>query len=220
MLASASDGMSASVGMALATVTVLVYTIFGGLLADAWTDLLQGIVLAVGLLVVTLLVVNGLGGIGPAFAEVEASHWALRAPGETTIEVLNRWAIPILGSVTAQELIPRIVACRSPQVAQRAAWMASMTYLLIGVLPVALGLMATQVNLGVVDAEHVLPALAGTPPADVRLRAVRRRAGVGHPVHGEQLPAGGRIHDLPQPRRAAPARDHRRRQAARRHAWA
>ena len=71
VLASASDGMSASVGIAVATVTVLVYTIFGGLLADAWTDLLQGIVLAVGLLVVTALVVNGLGGIGPAFSQVE-----------------------------------------------------------------------------------------------------------------------------------------------------
>ena len=135
-------------------------------------------------------------------------------PGRRTIEVLNRWAIPILGSITAQELISRIVACRSPQVAQRAAWMASLTYLSIGVLPVALGLMATQVNLDVVDAEHVLPELAATPPADVRLRAVRRRAGVGHPVHGQQLPAGGRIDDLAQPGRAAPARDHRARQAA------
>ncbi len=150
------------VGIAVATVTVLVYTIFGGLLADAWTDLLQGIVLAVGLIVVTVLVVNGLGGIGPALSGVDASHWAWRAPGETTIEVLNRWAIPILGSLTAQELLSRIVACRSPQVAQRAAWMASVTYLSIGVLPVALGLMATQVRLDVVDAEHVLPELAAT----------------------------------------------------------
>ncbi len=162
VLASASDGMSASVAIAVATVTVLVYTIFGGLLADAWTDLLQGIVLAVGLAVVTVLVVNGLGGVGPAFSQIEASHWEWRAPGETAIEVANRWAIPILGSITAQELISRIVACRSPQVAQRAAWMASVAYLSIGVLPVALGLMATQVNLNVVDAEHVLPELAAT----------------------------------------------------------
>ena len=113
-------------------------------------------------IVVTVLVVNGLGGIGPALSGVDASHWAWRAPGETTIEVLNRWAIPILGSLTAQELISRIVACRSPQVAQRAAWMASVTYLSIGVLPVALGLMATQVRLDVIDAEHVLPELAAT----------------------------------------------------------
>ena len=162
VLASASDGMSASVGIAVATLTVLVYTIFGGLLADAWTDLLQGIVLAVGLVVVTVLVVNGLGGVGPALSQVESSHWAWRAPGESAIEVMNRWAVPILGSITAQELISRIVACRSPQVAQRAAWMASVTYLSVGILPVALGLMATQVPMQLTDPEHVLPELAAS----------------------------------------------------------
>ena len=119
--------------------------------------------LAVGLIVVSVLVVNAMGGLGTGAREGRAratGQW--RAPGESTIEVLNRWAIPILGSLTAQELVSRIVACRSPEVAQRAAWMASGAYLSIGILPVGLGLMATQASLQVVDAEHVLPALAAT----------------------------------------------------------
>ena len=90
-------------GIAVATVTVLVYTIFGGLLADAWTDLLQGIVLAVGLLVVTVLVVNGLGGIGPALSEVEASHWAWRAPGRDD----HRSAEPVGDSRSSAPSPPR-----------------------------------------------------------------------------------------------------------------
>jgi SSS family solute:Na+ symporter len=160
VLASTSDGMSAELGIAVAAVTVLVYTTVGGLLADAWTDLVQGIVLSVGLMVVSVLVVNGAGGLGVALAQVEPSHWQWRAPGESFVEVLNRWAIPILGSITAQELIARIVACRSPQVAQRAAWSASVFYLAIGVLPVGLGLVASTMPVAVADPEHVLPALA------------------------------------------------------------
>ncbi len=160
VLASASDGISASIGIALAAGTVLVYTTFGGMLADAWTDLIQGIVLAIGLTVVTIMVASSLGGPAAALANVGPAHWALTAPGETTIEVLNRWAVPILGSITAQELVGRIVACRTPAVAQRAAWTAAFVYLSVGLMPVALGLMATQVPLGVVDAEHVLPELA------------------------------------------------------------
>jgi Na+/proline symporter len=160
VLASSSDGLSASVGIALAAGTVLVYTTFGGLLADAWTDLVQGVVLTIGLVVVTAAVVSGLGGLAPALSQIEPGHWAWRAPGESSLEVLNRWAIPVLGSLTAQELVARIVACRSPQVAQRAAWSASVAYLAIGILPVALGLIATQVPLSVDDPEHVLPALA------------------------------------------------------------
>jgi Na+/proline symporter len=162
VLASSSDGMSAGVGIAVAAATVLVYTTFGGLLADAWTDLVQGIVLTVGLVVVAALVVNGLGGLGPALSQVDPAHWQWRAPGETTIEVMNRWAIPILGSLTAQELVARIVACRTPEIARRAAWSASFAYLAVGILPVGLGLVATQVPLAVADPEHVLPALAAT----------------------------------------------------------
>jgi SSS family solute:Na+ symporter len=162
VLASSSDGMSAEFGIAVAAVTVLVYTTVGGLLADAWTDLVQGIVLSVGLVVVSVLVVNGAGGLGVALARVEPSHWEWRAPGESIVEVLNRWAIPVLGSITAQELIARIVACRSPQVAQRAAWSASVFYLAIGILPVGLGLVASTMPVAVADPEHVLPALAAT----------------------------------------------------------
>jgi Na+/proline symporter len=158
--------MSPDVGIAVAAATVLVYTTVGGLLADAWTDLLQGIVLSIGLLVVAFLVVSAAGGPGAAFAQVEPAHWQWRAPGESTIEVLNRWAIPILGSITAQELISRVVACRTPEVARRAAWAASVFYLAIGILPVGLGLVASTMPLAVADPEHVLPTLAAThlPP--------------------------------------------------------
>jgi SSS family solute:Na+ symporter len=162
VLASTSDGLSPELGIAVAAATVLVYTTVGGLLADAWTDLVQGIVLSVGLVVVAVMVVNGAGGLSVAFAQVEPSHWQWRAPGESIVSVLNRWAIPILGSITAQELIARIVACRSPEVAQRAAWSASVFYLAIGILPVGLGLVASTMPLAVTDPEHVLPTLAAT----------------------------------------------------------
>jgi Na+/proline symporter len=166
VLASTSGTMSPDVGIAVAAATVLVYTTAGGLLADAWTDLLQGIVLSIGLLVVAFFVVSAAGGPGAAFAQVEPAHWQWRAPGESTIEVLNRWAIPILGSITAQELISRVVACRTPEVARRAAWAASVFYLAIGILPVGLGLVASTMPLAVADPEHVLPTLAAThlPP--------------------------------------------------------
>jgi Na+/proline symporter len=160
VLAASSDGITASTGVALAAGTVLVYTVFGGMLADAWSDLVQGIVLGIGLLVVTVLMIQDAGGLGVALAQVPAGHFDWRAPDEGMLEVANRWAIPIVGSIAAQELVSRIVACRSPEVARRSAWMASFGYLAIGSLPVALGLMASGGSLAVSDPEQVLPALA------------------------------------------------------------
>ena len=80
----------------VATGTVLVYTALAGMLADASTIWSRAS---------CWLGLNRrdrcwssmrLGGVGPGARELSA-HWAWRAPGETTIEVLNRWAIPILG---------------------------------------------------------------------------------------------------------------------------
>lgn len=174
VLASISPDLSVETGIAVAALTVLVYTTMGGLLADAWTDLVQGLVLGAGLIVLATAVVDDLGGIAPALAGVDPARWSWRAPGESPIEVLNRWAIPVLGSLTAQELVARVIACRSPQVAQRSAWVASGLYLGVGVLPVLLGLVATQLPLRVPDAEHVLPALA-----DAHLSSIGRVLFVG-----------------------------------------
>ena len=46
---SAASGVQLEVTVAVAAAVVIAYTIFGGLLADAWTDLVQGVALIVGL---------------------------------------------------------------------------------------------------------------------------------------------------------------------------
>jgi solute:Na+ symporter, SSS family len=160
ILASASDGLSASAGVTLAAIAVLVYTVWGGLLADAWTDLLQGIVLSISLAVLTVAILHDTGGLGPALSAVEPSHWSLVAPGESLLATANRWALPMLGSLTAQELVSRIVACRSPGVARQSAGLAATGYLAVGLMPVGLGLVATGLPIQPGDPEHVLPALA------------------------------------------------------------
>ncbi|HEX6210820.1 MAG TPA: sodium:solute symporter [Methylomirabilota bacterium] len=160
VLASSSDAVSVTAGMGFAAIAVLAYTAVGGLLADAWTDLVQGVVLVVGLVALSVAVVGDLGGLSAAVAAVDSAHWAWSAPGETPLAVLNRWAIPVLGSLMAQELVARIVACRSPDVARRSAWLASGGYLFVGLMPIGLGLAATGLALSLDDAEQVLPALA------------------------------------------------------------
>ena len=160
VVASSSDGLSLTVAVTSAAVAVLAYTVFGGLLADAWTDLVQGIVLTIGLVAVSVAVVGHLGGLEAALSGVEPSRWTWVAPEESPIAVLNRWAIPVFGSLMAQELVARVVACRSAEVARRSAWLASGAYLGLGVLPVGLGLIATGLPLQLDQPEHVLPAIA------------------------------------------------------------
>jgi Na+/proline symporter len=62
--------------------------------------------------------------------------------------------------VAAQELISRVLACRSPLVARRSAIGGGALYLLVGLLPVGLGLIGLQLLPGLSDTEQFLPELA------------------------------------------------------------
>jgi SSS family solute:Na+ symporter len=150
--------LSADTGIAIAAVTACLYTAFGGLLADAYADLIQGTVLCVCLLVLTGSVVSDIGGIAPTSALLaDASRSAAREP--FSLHALNGWAVPILGSLFAQELLSRAVASSSARIARRAAISAAAIYLFVGSLPLLLGAIA-RATLPNADPEAVLSALS------------------------------------------------------------
>jgi Na+/proline symporter len=68
--------------------------------------------------------------------------------------------VPIVGSITAQELAARVLACRTPEVAQRSSLLAAGLYLVVGMIPVTLGLIGMGLLPGLDDSEAVIPALA------------------------------------------------------------
>jgi Na+/proline symporter len=75
------------------------------------------------------------------------------------LHAVNGWAVPVLGSLFAQELLSRAVASSSAQVARRAAVGAAILYLFIGSLPLVLGAIA-RATLPGADPEAVLSALS------------------------------------------------------------
>ena len=81
--------------------------------------------------------------------------------------VLEEWAIPVCGSVVATELVSRVIAARTPQLARNAALVAGGMYVACGLLPVFVGLAAGGLAPAVGDAEQFLPAVARAilPPA-------------------------------------------------------
>ncbi len=144
VLASASD-IEVTWAILLATSITIVYTTFGGLLADAITDLVQGAALIVGLLVLLFAVVGELGGPAAAIAAVDPTRVNLvTRDGASVLATIEAWAIPVLGSVVAQELVVRISASRSVAVAQRASITGGAIYLAVGLIPVYLGLVAPR----------------------------------------------------------------------------
>jgi SSS family solute:Na+ symporter len=159
---STGTALEIEAAIAIAAGFTILYTAFGGLLADAITDVIQGGVLAVGLLVLFVGVVIHLGGLADAAATVLAPRDPLASPpgDRSLLQVIEAWAIPVCGSVVAAELVSRVIATRSPQIARRSALGAAGLYLLFGSIPLFIGLVGASVVPEVADAEQIVPVVA------------------------------------------------------------
>jgi Na+/proline symporter len=155
----ASSTLGVEITISIAAAVVIVYTVSGGMLADAITDFVQGIALIIGLLILFTVVM--LNGGAEAVRAIEPERLQLFGGGNVPlIEVIEAWAIPIIGSVTAAELVARVIATRSPQVAQRSCFSAAGIYIAAGMIPVSLGLAGASLLPGLEDPEQLLPLLA------------------------------------------------------------
>jgi Na+/proline symporter len=162
VLSTTTASLDAELAIAIAAGFTILYTMFGGLLVDAITDLIQGAMLIVGLVVVLVAAVSHVGG-PPSAVEALGTVGPIQLvppAGGSALAVLEAWAIPICGSVVATELVGRVIATRSPEVARRSSLLAGGMYLVIGLVPVVVGLLGQRIVPGLADPEQLVPTVA------------------------------------------------------------
>lgn len=142
------------------TVFIVGYTFLGGLLGDVILDVFKGIMITVGLVCMTVAILTSDAFSVEQFLSMSPERFNFIAPGETLLQRMDRWAIPILGSLVAQELVSRTLAAKSAKVATRGSYIACAIYLVLGCMPVFLGLVGPMVLPNVPDREHFLTLLA------------------------------------------------------------
>jgi Na+/proline symporter len=157
MVLGASSSISADTMIVVAGAVVIVYTAAGGLLADALADLVQGVVLIVGLVVLAVAVLTG---DGPGLGAITADQLAPFSAERPLLATLEGWAVPIFGSLAAQELVAKVLAARSEVVARRSMLAATALYLAVGSIPPVLGLVAVHALPAGTDGEQALARLA------------------------------------------------------------
>jgi SSS family transporter len=162
ILSTASAGWNVELAIGIAAVFTITYTMFGGLLVDAITDVIQGVVVTIGLAVVFALVVLELGGLEGFRGALQQSQGFALLPREQMSgwAIAEEWAIPIFGSVIATELVGRIIATRTAHVARSSSLMAGAMYIMVGTIPLLIGLVAVAFPLELNHAEQVVPVVA------------------------------------------------------------
>ena len=155
------SGLELDLAIAVASAFVIGYTLLGGLMADAVTDLVQGLGLAVGLVVLWIGIMHQTGGFSESLALVDPARFnPLSAGGRSWLEVLEEWAVPVGGSMLTAEIVQRILGARSPAVARWGTLGGAAMYIGIGLIPVYLGLVGPVLAPGLADPEQVVPVLA------------------------------------------------------------
>lgn len=156
----AAGNIGVNTGIWIGAGVAILYTASGGLRADVATDFLQGLFIIVGMGVLFALVVADAGGVSPLWAQVPAHRLSLFEPGTSVWQRLDTWAVPVCGSLAAQELVSRILAARCPNTARRASVRGGGMYVLVGLMPVFLGLVGETVLPGLSEPEQFLALLA------------------------------------------------------------
>lgn len=157
---SANSSLSLIWTITIAAVLVGAYSVVGGLLADAVTDTIQGLAVMLGLIVLGWAVAEHMGGVSAGLARVQPEKLDLVEPGDGVLSVLERLAVPVCGTVVAVELISRFLGARSASVAAWGTSLGGGLYLLLGMIPIFLGLMGPIVMPGIEDPEQTVSKLA------------------------------------------------------------
>jgi len=144
----------------VAAAIVIFYCYFGGLMGDVVTDIIQGVFLIGGAVVLFLAVAQQFGGVGAMIGSIQTEQLRLVSPGESVFGRVDSWAIPVLGSLVTQEVITRFLAARNVKVARRACYSAAGLYLAVGCLPVLIGLAGAHLDIPGADGDNFIPALA------------------------------------------------------------
>ncbi len=158
---SSSAGVELTTAIVIAAVLIAGYSVVGGLLADAITDVVQGIAVIVGLVVLAYFVAGAVGGVGAGLAAIDPDRLRILTPGEEGwAGRIEKLAIVICGSLVAVELVSRYLGARSVSAASLGTFAGGTLYLVIGLIPLFLGLVGPRLLPDLKETEQSVPRLA------------------------------------------------------------
>ncbi len=156
-------GLSLEWGIVIGGSIVLIYTAAGGMWAVVLTDFVQLTVIVIGLVILLAVVLIDMGGWTSAWSSVPASKFNMLPESNdiaSWMNYLRAWFIIGIANLASQSLLQRGLSARSEKVAQNAFYIGSLGFLVIAMIPVMLGLLASVSMPGIEDRQAIIPTLA------------------------------------------------------------
>ncbi len=155
-------------GMVIGVISILIYTLFGGMWSVAVTDFVQMIVLVVGLSIIAYIAGDLAGGADKVLAYAQSKDMFRFFPEPSVKDMLFFLAAAItimLGSIPQQDVFQRVMSAKDVKAATRGPVIGGICYLLFAFVPMflvvaALVIMPEQTaELLKGDTQKILPML-------------------------------------------------------------
>lgn len=144
----AITGLSFDTGLLVCATVVTLYTFVGGMWAVSLTDLVQGIVIVAGLIVLAIFLAGEAGGLGAVWAKTDPDLLRF-LPEREPIPVVNwiaAWFTLGLGSLVSQDVFQRVNSARSERAAVSSTFLGAGLYLVFAMIPLFIALTASVLH--------------------------------------------------------------------------
>lgn len=155
-------------GMWIGSMTILVYTIFGGMWAVAITDFLQMIIIVLGMLWIGGEISGQVGGVSVVVEHAREagkfSFWP-QPDLKSIITFAAAWMTMMFGSIPQQDVFQRVQSSKSEKIAVWGSVLGGSLYFVFAFVPMFLAYSATLIDPGMVarlkasDSQMILPTL-------------------------------------------------------------
>ena len=170
---SAMAGLPFIASILIAAAIVLIYTVLGGMWGVTLTDFFQALVLIAAIVLLLPIVLGEAGGIAAVLDRLPEGRTRFLPTGGLLewLFFVQAWLVIGLGNLPGQDLMQRALSSKSERVAQWAAYFGGSLYLVVGLIPVALGLIGSVLMPGLQNPEEIVPrlAMAYLPPVGLAL---------------------------------------------------
>ena len=157
-------GISIQNGILLGATIVVLYTYIGGMWAVSLTDMLQSVLIVIGLLIVLMSIIDESGGLAPIltgnpenfydfFPERGLYNW---------LDHLALWMTFGIGAIPAQEIYQRVFSAKSEKAGKNGVILSAILLFVIGAIPLVIGLGAAKLHPELLTdglGQNIIPAM-------------------------------------------------------------
>ena len=150
-------GLSASVSIAILGACIILYTLFGGILAVGYTNILHMLTIYIGMGIALVVSLSNIGGMSSLHEALPAAYFSFSTIGKS--KVISWIIASVLGACTAQAGIQPVLAAKDEKTAVKSSFYTALMVAPFGILTALLGMIAKVKFPDLANAKLALPAL-------------------------------------------------------------